>query len=106
MGRRPPDRALARPPVVVSEVPELDQVHWFDDDEERPTCRKVLEHLRLIEEADLSYPIILGADGRVMDGMHRVAQALLRDVREIEAVQFACDPEPDFVGRRPSELPY
>jgi hypothetical protein len=31
----------------------------------------------------------------------------LRDGRsEIEAVQFAVDPEPDYVGRRPSELPY
>ena len=32
---------------------------------------------RKIEETDLEYPIILAADGRVMDGMHRVCKALL-----------------------------
>jgi hypothetical protein len=91
--------------VALSEIREIDQVYWFDDDQERPTCRAVLEHIRLINEVDASYPIILGADGRVMDGMHRVAKALLQGRREIEAVQFAVDPDPDYVGRRPSELP-
>jgi hypothetical protein len=38
----------------------------------------MLEHMRLMEEADLS----------------------------IEAVQFDEDPEPDYVGRGPEELPY
>ena len=92
--------------IALSEIREIDQVYWFDDDQERPTCRAVLDHMRLIEEVDLSYPIILGADGRVMDGMHRVAKALLEGKTEIEAVRFQVDPEPDHVGRRPSELPY
>lgn len=33
-----------------------------------------------------------------MDGMHRVAKALLLGRDDIEAVQFAEDPEPDHVG--------
>ena len=37
----------------------------------------MLEHIRLMEEADLSFPIILSATGAVMDGMHRVAKAAL-----------------------------
>jgi hypothetical protein len=66
----------------------------------------MLEHVRLIERADLSFPIILSATGAVMDGMHRVAKALLEGRDEIEAVQFEEDPEPDHIGRGPSDLPY
>jgi len=70
-------KSLPRNKVTLSSIREIDEVYWFDDAKERPTCRKVLEHTRLINEVDLSHPIILGADGRVMDGMHRVARALV-----------------------------
>ena len=93
-------------PVPISSIGEMDQVYWFDDELELPTCRNVLQHMRLIDEVDLSNPIILGADGRVMDGMHRVAKAYLQGREEIDAVQFERDPEPDYLGRRPDELPY
>ena len=92
--------------VALDSIREIDEVYWFDDEDERPTCRKLIVHLRLIDEADLSCPIILGADGRVMDGMHRVAKALLQKKAEIDAVRFERDPKPDYVGRKPSELPY
>lgn len=92
--------------VALSSIAELDEVYWFGGDEEKPTCRKLILHMRLIEECDLSYPIILAADGRVMDGMHRVAKALMEGRQEIEARQFPRDPEPDHVGREPRELPY
>jgi hypothetical protein len=98
--------SLPRIRLRVDSIRELDLVYWFDDSRERPTCRKVLLHMRLIEQANLVHPIILGADGRVMDGMHRVAKALLEGEEEIEAVQFARDPEPDYVGREPGDLPY
>ena len=61
---------------------------------------------RLIKETDLSYPIILSSDGRVMDGMHRVAKALLGGQETIEAVQFSQDPEPDYIDVLPDDLPY
>jgi hypothetical protein len=96
---------LPRRRVALHEIREIDEVYWFDE-RNRPTCRSVLEHMRLIGEVDPSFPIILGADGRVMDGMHRVARAMLDGRSEIEAVRFAVDPSPDYVGRRPSELPY
>ncbi len=99
-------KSLPRTTVALSSIREIDEVYWFDDAKERPTCRKVLEHMNLIKEVDLSYPIILGADGRVMDGMHRVARALLQGDDAIEAVQFKRDPEPDHVGCRPEDLPY
>ena len=97
---------LPRHRVAVSSIRELDEVYWFDDAKQRPTCRKVLEHMKLIEAVDLSYPIIRAADGRVMDGMHRIARCLLEGRDEIEAVRFEEDPEPDYVGCKPEDLPY
>ncbi|HEY6843411.1 MAG TPA: hypothetical protein VI391_04530 [Thermoanaerobaculia bacterium] len=63
-------------------------------------------HERLIDEADLAFPIILAADGRVMDGRHRIAKAIREGRTTIDGVQFENDPEPDYVGRDPDELPY
>ena len=96
---------LPRRRVALSAILEFEEVYWFDE-EHRPTCRSVLEHMRLVEAADASFPIILSADGRVMDGMHRVAKAIWQARDEIEAVQFERDPEPDYVGRRAADLPY
>jgi hypothetical protein len=45
--------------VALDTIGELEEVYWFDDDLEHPTCRKVLMHMRLIQEADLRYPILL-----------------------------------------------
>ena len=93
-------------PVPVTAIRELDEIYWFAGEDSRPTCRAVIEHMRLIHEVDLSHPIILSADGGVMDGMHRVARAVLEEREHIEAVQFEKDPEPDYVGKSPAELPY
>ena len=92
--------------VPLGAIRELDEPYWFSAGAQDATCRAVLEHARAIEEADLSYPIILSADGRVMDGMHRVAKAVMMRLESIEAVQFEQDPEPDHVGVLPEELPY
>ena len=53
-------------PVSTIEIPEteVDTVYWFDSDRNRPTVRKVIEYIRLIEATDLQYPIILGSDRR------------------------------------------
>ena len=95
---------LPRRSVPLARIGELDEV-WCGDDEP-PTWRAMLDHIRLIDEADPSFPIILAANGRVMDGMHRVAKAVREGRREIEAVQFTEDPAPDHVGRGPGGLPY
>ena len=98
----------AVPPAEVrlDAIRELDEPFWFGGDSEPATCRAVADHARLIVEADLSYPIILGADGRVMDGMHRVAKAYLEGRTAILAVRLDVDPEPDFVGVDEAALPY
>ena len=92
--------------VTVDSIREVDTEYWFDESAEVPTVRRVVEHARLISEVDTSYPIILGHDGRVMDGMHRIARALLEGRTEIGAVRFTSPPEPDYRNCRPHELPY
>ena len=98
-------------PLPIREVPidsisEVDIDYWFAGSIEIPTVRRVVEHVRLIGEVDPSYPIILGADGRVMDGMHRVARAILDGAPSIRAVRFAENPEPDHRDCRPDDLSY
>jgi hypothetical protein len=92
--------------VPLESIRELDEPFWFGKGSEIPTCRVIADHARLIEDADLSYPIILGADGRVMDGMHRVAKAYMQGRPTILAVQLELDPEPDFIGIDEESLPY
>ncbi|HSI12602.1 MAG TPA: hypothetical protein VK961_11190 [Chthoniobacter sp.] len=79
--------------IPVESIEALDQVAWFGN--AQPTCRHVTEHARRIYEASLEYPIILSAEGWVMDGMHRLCKALLLKNETIEAVQFPANPEPD-----------
>ena len=95
---------LPRKHIPLSRIAELDEVLFGEG--EQPTWRALLEHMKLIEEADLTFPIILSSSGAVMDGMHRVAKAVRQGRKEVEAVQFDEDPEPDHVGRGPNELPY
>lgn len=90
--------------VTVESLGELDRP-WSGEVEQQ-TWRQMLSHIRLIEAADLSFPIILAANGEVMDGRHRIAKAALRGDTTIEAVQFEVDPPSDHVGRGPEDLPY
>ena len=91
--------------VPLEAIREIDEPHWFSGGPQEATCRAVMEHARMINEADLSYPIILSSEGRVMDGMHRVLKALLDGCESIEAVRFEVDPEPDFVDIAIDDLP-
>ena len=99
LSRKLPVRAVA-----LDEIRELDDALFGTD--EAPTWRSFAAHCRLVQEAELRYPIIRAADGAVMDGMHRVSKALIEGRDTIEAVQFENDPEPDYVGCQPDELPY
>ena len=82
--------------VAIDSIKDFDQNCWFSD-ASPPTCRAVARHAQQIYEADLSYPIILSADGYLMDGGHRLAKAWLLGLTEILAVQFTEDPAPDYV---------
>ncbi len=99
-------RGLPVVDVPLAELPDIDQDYWFGFGPFEPTVRRIVEHLRLVGEVDVAYPIILAADGRVMDGMHRVARALLDGREHIAAVRFVVQPEPDYRNCVPDELPY
>ena len=47
-----------------------------------------VDHIKKVNDADLSYPIILDDEGFVMDGRHRVAKSLLNNEKYILAVRF------------------
>ena len=92
--------------VLLSDIRELDEPYWAGNGDRRLTCRDIVDHARLISDCDLAYPVILSADGRVMDGMHRICKALLQGDDSIAAVRFLHDPEPDHIGIQPEDLPY
>lgn len=92
--------------IKLSDIKELEEEFWYDLGGTRPTCRNILQHALLIQKADLSYPIILCHEGRVMDGMHRVCKAAMQGHEAIRAVQFSAYLEPDYIGVGSDELPY
>jgi hypothetical protein len=55
--------------------------------------------------ADLSYPIILAASGRLMDGGHRIGKAWMEGRTTIAAVRFEADPEPDWIADEAASQP-
>ena len=97
-------RALPVEQVPLTEIAELDRNHWYNH--LVPTPRSMLEHFSLIQACDLRYPVILDAAGRLMDGMHRVCRALLEERSHISTQRFVVDPEPDYIGLGPEEVPY
>src|SRR5262249_51227037 len=85
-------RELPLQQIPIDQIPEFDQNCWFGPTAP-PTCRTVADHARRIFEADLRYPVILSAEGYLMDGGHRIAKAYLLNMREVPVVQFLLDPE-------------
>jgi hypothetical protein len=81
--------------VPIDSIAEFDMDCWFHG--KGPTCREVAEHARRIDAADLTYPVILSADGALMDGGHRIAKAYLLGQLTIPARRFVTDPEPDWI---------
>jgi hypothetical protein len=99
-------RGFVREHVAVSAIRELDEAYWAGAPGQQLTCRQVVDHARLMLDCDLAFPIVLSSDGRVMDGIHRICKALLEGLDDIEAVRFVQDPEPDYIGVQPDDLPY
>ena len=91
--------------VPLDSITDVDTDFWFGFGP-TPTVRRIIDHIRLIQEVDLTHPVILGADGRVMDGMHRVARAILEGHSTIRAARFVTEPEPDYRNCSPGDLPY
>lgn len=58
------------------------------------TLRGMVMHMNAVNNADLSFPIILDEDGEIMDGRHRIMKALLTGEKTIKAVRFDKNPPP------------
>jgi hypothetical protein len=59
------------------------------------TMRQMVTELRAIQNADLSYPILLSEDGEIFDGRHRIMKALSLGLSHIDAKRFDTNPKPD-----------
>ncbi|MEP5728308.1 MAG: hypothetical protein ABJL67_02925 [Sulfitobacter sp.] len=92
--------------VPVTDVAEINENWWYQDDQMIPTPKAIAAHMRLVLEADLQYPIILCAQGRLMDGMHRVVKSLIQNKPDIRVVRFDVTPPHDFVNVALDSLPY
>lgn len=77
-------------PVMI--VP-LDHLHLYQT-YEKLTLREMVMHMRAVNDADLDRPIILDADGELMDGRHRLMKAMLAGSETIKVVRFDENPSP------------
>jgi hypothetical protein len=89
-------RGLPVRQMLVSDLlPLIINGSWFGPDE-KVTIGKVVPHFRRILSVDLLFPVILSADGRVMDGSHRIVAASVKGIGTVDVVQFNQDPMPGY----------
>ena len=89
-------RELPEFDIEVERFQELDQDCWFGRGR-APTIREVAAHCKRINQVDTGFPVVIIENGRLMDGGHRLARALLEGTKTIKAVQFAQMPVPDAI---------
>ncbi|WP_051052593.1 ParB N-terminal domain-containing protein [Bradyrhizobium liaoningense] len=71
----------------------LEKMNFFASYEDA-NLKSFVEHMSRVELADVSVPLILAADGSILDGMHRLAKASKLGISKVAVVQFTVDPEP------------
>lgn len=89
--------------IEISTLLHLDHNCWFTPTYP-PTLRAVVHHCQRINEADMSYPIVVDPNGQIFDGAHRVARALLHNQKTIKAVRLKKIPAPDRILNSMDEL--
>ena len=92
-----PDLQAAAVGLPVQEIStagfNLDVDAWFGE-ACSPTIANVVHHMKAIQHADLSNPILLSTEGHVFDGLHRLAKCSLEGIGTIRYQQFEVNPEP------------
>jgi hypothetical protein len=85
---------VATMPVV--ELPVRSFREWDHDPwgGHRPSLAAFTDHMKRVLSADLTKPIIVSAEGWIMDGCHRLVRAKLDGCDVIKAVRFTVTPEP------------
>lgn len=92
-------RKLPVQEMQISELlPRISNGSWYGS-AQKPTIGSIIEHVERAIKADVTCPIILAEDGKVMDGSHRIVGALIKGIKTVPAVQFERDPEPGYVER-------
>jgi hypothetical protein len=78
--------------VPIAAIREVDEDCWFNS---RPaTVRAVVDHAKRILAVDHDIPVILASDGQVLDGMHRIARAVLEGRGTVPLVACGSIPTP------------
>jgi len=52
------------------------------------SVREILDHAERIDNADLSYPILLTPDGCVADGCHRIVKAIKMGIESLPVIRL------------------
>lgn len=65
---------------------------------EKLSLREIVMHMKAVNDADLSKPIILDENGGIMDGRHRIMKTILLGLDTIKAVRFEENPTPCSVS--------
>lgn len=85
-------------PVIEQEIePLLSQIGnstWFGGDK-KPTISEILIHIERAFAANLDCPLILSAEGKIMDGSHRLIAAKMKGRKTLPCVRFLCNPPPE-----------
>jgi hypothetical protein len=85
----------------------LEEIPWKDDGCHilglPPNWGAFAEHCRRAMSADLSFPVILGPTGDVMDGMHRIVRAYVEGKETVAGVVLENVPAPDRIRPLESE---
>lgn len=76
-------------PIRVEELADLDEPVWGPS----LTPLDIVGHIRRIEAADETYPIILTPDGHIADGVHRTLKAILAGRSTVMAVTLPAMPD-------------
>lgn len=81
--------------LPIYEVPviamQTDFAIWDD-----MTFMEFLSHVKLVNEADMDYPIILTPGGNIADGRHRFGKAIVEGRTTVKVQRLAFMPDPDF----------
>lgn len=90
--------------MEIEHVP-LESFDWTAENEnfkcnslsDPPLWRDIGNQAKQILATDLQYPIVISAEGNVMDGMHRVLKSYAFGLPTVKAVRFTKTPPPDMV---------
>lgn len=98
-------KSIKEEKIPLNAIKELVETFWYKFGE-TPTCKSIALHIKLINECNLEYPIIIYSDGELLDGMHRVLKAFLNNQKYIMAYRLKTMQKPDFKHISIDDLPY